>query len=209
MFLKFSHDYKIDIDIDGNTYTKEFTTIPDPIYVPFNMIENSGYYKMISDVEKHIIVYSLHENSVRAENIAKEYDNKWWDKDKDNEKYEEMPYYVAEYVMLKTIYDLVKYNMYGSNQQIESASLADFEFETRDMDGIEPVLDNLRERIDELLDLVKGLTNRGVAEPKTFVPGEKSDPYPLRPRTVRSYKPFYKRNYEKRKNILLRRNPFF
>jgi len=210
MFLKFSHDYDINIEIDGSTYTKSFTTAPDPVYASYQFIKDSSYYGMIESVDKTVIVSSMHENSVRAENIAMEFENIWWDVGKKEEqKYSELPYYVSEYVTLKTVYDLIKFSVYGVNQSIDSASLADFDIDIGDMERIKPVLDNLRERIDDLLDLIKGLGTRGNAEPKVFTPGEKGDPYPLRPRTMRSYKSFAKRNYEKRKNIFLRRNPFF
>jgi len=210
MFLKFSYDYEIEIDIDGNTYQRNFTTAPDPIYASYRFIKDSSYYEMISSVDKSVVVNSMYENSIRAENIAKEFDNIWWDESKkEEEKYTELPYYVVEYVTLKTVYDLIKFSVYGANQSIDSASLADFDIDFGDMDRIEPVLDNLRERIDDLLSLIKGLGVRGNASARVFTPGEKGDPYPLRPRTMRSYKSFAKRNYEKRKNIFLRRNPYF
>ena len=210
MFLKFSHEYQIDITIDDNTFNKTITTAPDPLYVSFSGVRRSNFYELIQDLSEEKIMNTIHRNSLKAEEIVERYDNRWWDKgEKEKQKYEELPRYVQEYVLIKTVYELFKFNVYGIDQQIDSASLADFEYETGDMDRIEPVIDNLREMLDELLDLLKGYEKRGDAKPKSFVKGEKGDPYPLRPRTVRSHKSFKKRNREKHKNIFIRRNPYF
>jgi len=210
MFLDFSHEYNVTITVNDNTFKRKFTTAPDPLYVSFEGVKRSNFYDLISQLSEDKIMYTIHRNSIKAEEIVERYDNKWWSRNKkEEEKYKKLPRYVQEYVLIKSVYELFKFNVYGIDQQIDSASLADFEYETGDMDRIEPVIDNLRELLDELLDLLKGLEKRGDASPRSFVKGNKRNPYPAMPRTARLYKSLKDKNRKSRRNIYVRRNPYF
>ena len=170
--------YFLTINTLENNYQKEFTTNYSPYYSSFRRVLSGSIKSILTDLNKKSIEEEIHFNSLNAEDIATTADNMW--------DLEDIPFYVSEFVTKKTQYTLLRDNVILSSVVFDEAKIADFTLRGSSYSNVKSILDELKNEIKRLEDLLKGLTNRGNANIQSFVKGENSQPYPLDNREFRS-----------------------
>jgi hypothetical protein len=92
------------------------------------------------------------------------------------------PYYVHQYVRLKTAYDLLLNVQLrsGGGAMTSNIQLGDLRVEKEASSGgsMSGVLADLKERMKPLMDMIQGHHNRGYAKPVVAVRGENIETYP-------------------------------
>ena len=169
MALLTNNKYELKISYDGQQTTKEFITELTPYYASIAQIRTTPIKTFVSDIADKEIMFKIYDNSKLAQQLSKEHDNDDWIGDED------IPYYVINYVITKTKYDIFLAQYLNiAKQNSRSIDLADFSVDSGEMDGLKDLLDDLE---DEYKYWEDKLTGVGEASPVSVVKAEGSYPF--------------------------------
>lgn len=167
MTLLNNNKYTIDVTINGYKFSEWFYSQLDPLYNTIKAIRNSEIGYLLGEVSNKDIILKLFEVSQDIKELADENDYTWEDD-------EPAPIAVRRLTAAKTKYDMLMYRNYLSNQQFNSASLADFDVSSIDYERIEPLIDDLKDDIEKWEKMIIGKSS-----PTSVLKSENQAPYPF------------------------------
>lgn len=175
--LKENSKYFITIETPDDFYTLNFQTIFSPFYSTIKRVLSGSLKTAISEVDTSQIEEEIYFNSVKAYEIAERADNLWEEG--------ERPAYADEFVTKQTQYNLLKNSIVLTSTTYDEVRIADFSIKAGEFSNISDLLDDLLDEIEDLINLLKGDSDR--PKIKSFLKGQNHDPYPLSNRELKGF----------------------
>lgn len=141
MLLK-NNRYDLTVRVGNQEFHDYFYTKLDPLYNTVEAVRNSEVGRYLEEISDEEILLQLYDASEYAKEFADE-NHLCWDKEK-----ESPPYPVRKFVLEKTKHDLIKFtNLFGT-MMYRSASLADFDITSPDIGQLDPILDDMKRKVN-------------------------------------------------------------